>query len=295
MLLNPYVRSVRSLPGHHLEVVFTNGERKVFDIEPFLDRGIFSQLKDEKLFSEVRVVAGSVEWPCGCDFSYDTLYVLGKPANTWRSDDNVHRDRSVAEQPSSYETAQPQLFILAGPNGAGKTTFSARLIPEGVPFINADEIARTLKGFEGTAQDMRASRILLETVSEYEKHHQSFAIETNLANRALLRRIERLQAAGYTVTLIFVWLSSVDLAIDRVMERVRRGGHSVPAEVIRRRFRLGLSNFLTYYQPQANSWFFIDNSMGDTRLVASQERPDGERIFQHGIWDLIRKGAAPHE
>ena len=185
----------------------------------------------------------------------------------------------------------PQLIILAGPNGAGKTTCAARLLPDNVPFINADEIAKGLKGYEGVSQDLRASRVLLERVSEFEARSQSFAIETNLANRALLQRIKRLQSAGYSVTLVFLWLRSVDLAIDRVMERVRRGGHSVPAEVIRRRYRVGVTNFMRFYQTQVDSWFFFDNSMGDTRLVASRENPGLERVIHNDLWERIKKEA----
>jgi predicted ABC-type ATPase len=188
-------------------------------------------------------------------------------------------------------SSSPQLVILAGPNGAGKTTCSTRLLPDGVPFINADEIAKGLSGYEGISQDLRASRILLERVSGFEKSGHSFAIETNLANRALLQRIKRLQEKGYSVTLIFLWLQSVDLAIDRVMERVRRGGHSVPAEVIKRRYRVGLSNFLEYYHSQVDSWFFFDNSMGDTHMAASCEKPEPEKIFQNDLWTRIKKGA----
>jgi predicted ABC-type ATPase len=185
--------------------------------------------------------------------------------------------------------------ILAGPNGAGKTTCASRLLPPGVPFVNADEIAKTLPGFEGVAQDLRAGRILLEKVSHFEQHRQSFAIETNLANRALLKRIERLQATGYSVTMIFLWLRSVDLAIDRVMERVRRGGHSVPAEVIRRRYRVGLTNFLKWYRVRVDSWFIFDNSLGEIRLVALQEKPGAEQIFEKDLWHKIRKGVALDE
>lgn len=191
---------------------------------------------------------------------------------------------------SSLALPTPHLVILAGPNGAGKTTCASRLLPAGVPFVNADEIAKTLPGFEGVAQDLRASRILLEKVSHFERHRQSFAIETNLANRALLKRIERLQANGYSVTMIFLWLRSVDLAIDRVMERVRRGGHSVPAEVIRRRYRVGLTNFLQRYRAQVDAWAFFDNSDGDINLVASQERPEAEIVLLPETWNHILKG-----
>ncbi len=185
---------------------------------------------------------------------------------------------------------KPSLFILAGPNGAGKTTCAQLLIPPDVPFINADEIAKGLVGFEGVARDVRASRILLERVAVFENRRQSFAIETNLANRAWSRRIERLRQLGYNVTLIFLWLGSVDLAIDRVMERVRAGGHSVPAEVIRRRYRTGLMNFFTMYCDIVDSWLMVDNSSGAMRLVAIGSTAGRPRVVDSSAWAEIVRG-----
>jgi hypothetical protein len=78
--MNPYVRSVRPLDGYRLEVLFENGERRIFDAEPYLYRGIFVRLQNRGIFQSARVVAGSVEWPGGLDLSYDTLYLESEPA-----------------------------------------------------------------------------------------------------------------------------------------------------------------------------------------------------------------------
>lgn len=77
--MNPYVTSVRALDDYELEVSFENGERRRFDVKPFLSRGVFVRLRDPSLFQGVRAVAGSIEWPGGLDLSYDTLYIEGKP------------------------------------------------------------------------------------------------------------------------------------------------------------------------------------------------------------------------
>ncbi len=86
--MNPHVKSVRALDDYQLEVSFDNGERRIFDVKPFLSRGIFVRLRDHSLFQAARAVAGSVEWPGGLDLSYDTLYLEGQPIT--EANDNTH-------------------------------------------------------------------------------------------------------------------------------------------------------------------------------------------------------------
>lgn len=76
--MGPLVRHVRALDSYRLELEFDNGERRVFDVAPYLDRGIFRLLRDGR-FNAARVVAGSVEWPGGIDLSFDTLYPRSTP------------------------------------------------------------------------------------------------------------------------------------------------------------------------------------------------------------------------
>lgn len=77
--MNPKVKSVKALPDYQLDVKFSNGERRVFDLKPYLSIGVFKQLKDESRFRSVRVVAGSVEWAGEIDLSYDSVYLESKP------------------------------------------------------------------------------------------------------------------------------------------------------------------------------------------------------------------------
>lgn len=73
--MNPYVKSVKPLEGFRLELLFENGEQRVFDLNPYLKRGVFQRLSNPAIFRAARVVAGSVEWPIELDLSYDTLYL----------------------------------------------------------------------------------------------------------------------------------------------------------------------------------------------------------------------------
>jgi hypothetical protein len=77
--MNPDVKVAEPLADYKLRVQFVNDELKEFDVTPFLEKGIFSELKDESYFKQVRVAFGSVEWPNEQDFSKDTLYLLGNP------------------------------------------------------------------------------------------------------------------------------------------------------------------------------------------------------------------------
>ena len=78
--MNPYVKQVRPLEDYQLELIFENGEQRIFDVKPYLQRGVFVRLQNCATFQAVRVVAGSVEWPGELDLSYDTLYLESQPA-----------------------------------------------------------------------------------------------------------------------------------------------------------------------------------------------------------------------
>ncbi len=77
--MNPYVKTVAALDNYQLALVFENGEERIFDVKPYLQRGVFAQLANLARFRAVRVVSGSIEWPGELDLSYDTLYVESRP------------------------------------------------------------------------------------------------------------------------------------------------------------------------------------------------------------------------
>lgn len=158
--------------------------------------------------------------------------------------------------------ATKEILIIAGPNGAGKTTFAfrhLRLAERGIPFINADLIASGLDPTVTGHVDVLAGRLMLAELDRLAEEGTSFAFETTLSGRGYLRKIRQWRGDGYRVELLFLSLPSAEDAIGRVRQRVSRGGHHVPAEVIRRRFSRGLHNLRELYAPAVDYWVHFDN------------------------------------
>ena len=79
-MLAPDVSKVLPLSGHRLRLHYADGAVRVFDVSPFLDRGIFTALRDADLFASVRAAYGGVEWAGGQSLSPDTLFLKSIPA-----------------------------------------------------------------------------------------------------------------------------------------------------------------------------------------------------------------------
>jgi len=172
----------------------------------------------------------------------------------------------------------PTILIIAGPNGAGKTTIARQFLTteaEYRSFINADLIAAGLAPFAPDEAAIQAGRIMLSEIARHVDEAKSFAFETTLSGRAYARMIPDWRRRGYAVTLVFVRLRSVEMSIQRVADRVRRGGHNIPEDVIRRRFPLGIANFESLYKLLVDAWMLYDNSGNSPILVDQGTRADG--------------------
>ncbi|MEI6056991.1 MAG: DUF2442 domain-containing protein [Lentisphaerota bacterium] len=77
--MNPHVKSVKPLDNFKLELLFENGEYRIFNAEEYLNLPVFRKLKNQYLFKRAKVVSGSIEWPGEVDLSYDTVYIDSKP------------------------------------------------------------------------------------------------------------------------------------------------------------------------------------------------------------------------
>lgn len=156
-----------------------------------------------------------------------------------------------------------KVIIIAGPNGAGKTTFARVFLPQEAQcsrFINADLIAAGLSPFAPETAAIRAGRLMIEEIAASVRRGESFALETTLSGLSYLRHISQWRTLGYCVNLYFLSLPSAEIAVARVAERVRQGGHNIPEPVIRRRFTAGLHNFDQYYKAIVTGWAKYDNS-----------------------------------
>lgn len=164
------------------------------------------------------------------------------------------------------------IFIIAGPNGAGKTTFAREFLPNEAAtpvFVNADLIAAGLSPFNPDVAALEAGRLMLTQIAAHVRKRESFAFETTLSGKGYARQIPRWQASGYQVTLIFLQLPNADVAVARVAQRVREGGHNIPEDVARRRFAAGLTNFRGLYCQLVDHWFLYDNA-GESPVLLEQ-------------------------
>ena len=158
-------------------------------------------------------------------------------------------------------------------------------------FVNADPIAAGLSAFRPDSVAIGAGRVMLARLKALNRARADFAFETTLASRSFAPWLTRLRASGYSVHLAFLSLPAADLAVARVAERVRQGGHDVPEGVVRRRFEAGLRNFFAVYQRIADTWQMFDNSAQDgPRLIASGRQANDVTIVDAHAWaDLMRR------
>jgi predicted ABC-type ATPase len=186
----------------------------------------------------------------------------------------------------------PKVFVIGGCNGAGKTTASRTILPEILDcreFVNADEIASALSPKHPEAVAFRAGRIMLERIRRLAETEIDFAFETTLATKSYVPMLEKFRTNGDAIILIDFSLESVELAIQRVADRVGRGGHSIPEDVIRRRYQRGIENFHTIFTKVADSWVLYDNSLTFSKLVARKTLGLDIEVFDADIWNRIRK------
>ena len=169
---------------------------------------------------------------------------------------------------------KPILYIIAGCNGAGKTTASYSVLPELLncrEFVNADEIAKGLSPFNPESVAIEAGKLMLQRINLLVSQRRTFAIETTLSTRSYASLIKEAHEKGYLVVLLFFWLPSPEMAIERVAKRVSEGGHNIPTETIIRRYWLGLQNFFKIFAPIVDSWMFFENE-NKTVLIANNRQ-----------------------
>ena len=192
-------------------------------------------------------------------------------------------------------TQSPKVIIIAGPNGAGKSTLAPHLLKDAfglLEYVNADTIALGLSAFAPESVAFEAGRIMLKRLHDLAETRESFAFESTLASRSYVRWIGTLKKRGYSFHLIYLWLRSPELAVERVRERVRMGGHDVPEPVIRRRYLKGVRNLFALYQSLAETWAIYDNSVSASPvLIATGKSNNDITIADDSLWRTIKEAA----
>jgi predicted ABC-type ATPase len=185
-------------------------------------------------------------------------------------------------------TALPQIIIIAGPNGAGKSTLAPLLLRDKLKlteYVNADTIALGLSAFAPENAAIEAGRVMLKRLHDLAAQRKSFAFETTLATRSYAKWLKALIEQGYQVHLIYLWLRSPEIAIARVQERVRAGGHNVPEATIRRRYKRGAENFFERYRDLMTTWAVYDHSITNRPvLMAGGGKRTKQKIMEENLW-----------
>jgi predicted ABC-type ATPase len=146
---------------------------------------------------------------------------------------------------------RPNLYIIAGPNGAGKTTLARKFLPqyaECLEFVNADLIAGGLSPFAPERAAILGGRLMLEQIHSLAERGLDFGFETTLSGKTYVKLLRDMKKRGYLIHILFLWITNVELALERIELRVRNGGHHIPETIVRRRFSRSLSNFFRFYQ-----------------------------------------------
>ncbi len=166
-----------------------------------------------------------------------------------------------------------EIIIIAGGNGVGKTTFARAFLQEyDYEFLNADEIAKSLSAENPSEKKISAGKLFFQKLHEAVLEDKSLLIESTLAGRYLQKFIKSVQSKNYQITIIFLFAQSPEILIERIAERVEKGGHYVPDEDVRRRFARGKRNFWSVYKDLVDSWSLFYNTNDGFKKIAAGEK-----------------------
>jgi predicted ABC-type ATPase len=179
--------------------------------------------------------------------------------------------------------APPTLYLFAGSNGAGKTTFARAYLRQLDPiprFLNADEIARGLSPLDPEKLAVRAGKLLLREIQSCMESRHPFGLESTLSGTTYTKLLKQAKSTGYQIEIHYLWIPSPSLAIRRIAQRVKMGGHSVPDADVKRRFSRSLTHFLEIYAPLADGWTFRNNSVQPASLLFDSANSNLEQVKQ---------------
>lgn len=161
------------------------------------------------------------------------------------------------------------MMVIGGSNGSGKTTFAREVVAEkDLKYLGADDIAFELDADNFEAVKIEAARIFSKRLTESLEKGESLIIESTLSGLSFKKHLRKAKENGYSISIFFVFLDSVELCLKRIKSRVENGGHNVPENDVRRRFLRANENFWNVYKDLADKWTLVFNSNNDFQHIA---------------------------
>ncbi|MEO8233648.1 MAG: zeta toxin family protein [Ignavibacteriota bacterium] len=185
----------------------------------------------------------------------------------------------------------PKIYLIAGCNGAGKSTAAYTMLPEMLnckEFVNADNIAKGISPFSPESVAFEAGRVMIQRIDQLVKNKIDFAIETTLSSRTYLYKAAEWKKQGYEIILIYIWLNSPTLAIERIKDRVNKGGHFVPDDVVKRRYYRGIKILFKHFTALCDYWLVVNNSHEEPKMIAEGNNKLELEVFNSQIWSEIK-------
>lgn len=166
------------------------------------------------------------------------------------------------------------VHLVGGPNGSGKSCFGELFFNQknnGVEYVNPDIITAGLAPNNPLVATFKAGRLMIETLYDRLQSGSDIAFESTLSGKNWLHFIAEARTSGYRVKIYFLYLKSVSLNLKRISDRVKQGGHDIPATVVKRRFLRCFENFWMRYRLMADDWVILDNSSLKPKIVMSRD------------------------
>ena len=176
-----------------------------------------------------------------------------------------------------------QLWVLAGGNGAGKSTFyRTRLAPKGMPFVNADIVAKLLYPHAPESHSYDAAILAGQLRLQLLREERTFCFETVFSHPSKIDFVAQAKTLGYEIILVFIHLSNVSLNQARVAQRISEGGHHVPDEKVMSRIPRVLK-LIKQTLPLCNQVYILDNSRADNPFQQVAVIRDSQINFQQHV------------
>ena len=159
---------------------------------------------------------------------------------------------------------------MGGPNGAGKTTFALsfqRLLK--IEYLSADALASEINPVRPDQVSFQAGRTFFKKLRQALVRGDNILIESTLSGRGLKRHLSLASSLGYTLSVMYLFISSPDTCVARVTHRVLRGGHHVPGDDVRRRYGRSIRNFWREYRYSVDRWALYNNSSDECVAIAT--------------------------